>query len=77
MIFTGSIPSSELTDYIVLSDIYVNLSSRTTGFEPSMLEAMAQKKVVIGSELSPISTIITDGLDGFLFARPALLNSRI
>ncbi|MCB0349825.1 MAG: glycosyltransferase family 4 protein [Bdellovibrionales bacterium] len=70
VIFTGSLPSDELTDYIVLSDIYVNLSSRTTGFEPSMLEAMAQKKVVIGSELSPISTIITDGVNGFL-VRPA------
>lgn len=70
VIFTGALPSKELTDYIALSDIYVNLSSRTTGFEPSMLEAMAQKKVVIGSELSPISTIITDGVDGFL-VRPA------
>lgn len=70
VIFTGTVPNEKVTDYIALADLYVNLSSRTTGFEPTMLGAMAQKKVVIGSELSPISTVITDGLDGFL-VRPA------
>jgi 1,2-diacylglycerol 3-alpha-glucosyltransferase len=68
--FAGAIPSEELSDYLAISDVYVNLSSRTTGFEPTMLGAMAQKKVVIGSELSPIATIIEDGIDGFL-VRPA------
>jgi len=31
---------------------------------------MAQNKVIIGSEVSPISTIVEDGKDGFL-VRPA------
>jgi glycosyltransferase involved in cell wall biosynthesis len=31
---------------------------------------MAQKKVVIGSELSPLADVIEDGVDGFLL-RPA------
>ena len=31
---------------------------------------MAQKKVIIGSEVSPIATIVEDGRDGFLI-RPA------
>lgn len=66
----GSIKETELPYYIQTSNVFINLSSRTTGFEPSLLEAMAQKKAVIGSEVSPISTIIEDGLDGFLI-RPA------
>jgi 1,2-diacylglycerol 3-alpha-glucosyltransferase len=70
VILAGTISSDLITEYIALSDVYVNLSSRTTGFEPTMLESMAQKKVVLGSELSPIATIIEDGVDGFL-VRPA------
>lgn len=70
VLLTGAVPVSEIEDYIVLSDVFISLSSRTTGFEPSTLEAMAQKKVVLGSEVSPISNIIEDGQDGFL-VRPA------
>ncbi len=70
VLFTGAVTSTHLPDFIALADIFVNLSSRTSGFEPSMLEAMAQKKVIIGSEVSPIATIVEDGLDGFLI-RPA------
>ena len=67
---TGALPSEEISDWISTSEVYVNLSSRTTGFEPTMIEAMAQKKVIIGSEVSPIANIVEDGLDGFLI-RPA------
>jgi 1,2-diacylglycerol 3-alpha-glucosyltransferase len=70
VIFTGEISNVEINDYIALSDIFVNLSSRTSGFEPMMLEAMAQKKVIVGSEVSPIATIVEHGQDGFLL-RPA------
>lgn len=74
VIMTGAIPAGELEDYIVLGDVFVNMGSRTTGFEPSTLEAMAQKKVVLGSEVSPIANIIEDGRDGFLL-RPADVES--
>lgn len=74
VVMTGAVPSAELEDYIVLGDVFVNLGSRTTGFEPSTLEAMAQKKVVLGSEVSPIAHIIEDGRDGFLL-RPADVDS--
>lgn len=74
VIMTGPVPAPEIEDYIVLGDVFVNMSSRTTGFEPSTLEAMAQKKVVIGSEVSPIANIIEDGRDGFLL-RPADVDS--
>lgn len=70
VIFTGAVNNQDLADYIGLADVFVNLSTRTTGFEASMLEAMAQKKVVIGSEVSAMANIIEDGIDGFLI-RPA------
>lgn len=70
VIFAGAIKNTQIPHYIGLADIFVNLSSRTTGFEPNMLEAMAQQKVVIGSEVSPIANLIEDSVDGFLI-RPA------
>lgn len=66
----GALKPEEISDCIALSDVFVNMSSRSTGLEPAMIEAMAQKKVIIGSEVSPISNIIEDGRDGFLL-RPA------
>ena len=70
VILAGAIKDTDLPDYIALSDVFVNLSSRTTGFEPSLLEAMAQKKVIIGSEVSPMATIVEHSQEGFLI-RPA------
>ena len=66
----GAVGGDEISDWIATSEVYVNLSSRTTGFEPTMIEAMAQRKVIIGSEVSPIANIVEDGVDGFLI-RPA------
>jgi hypothetical protein len=74
VLMPGALKSADLMDYILLGDVFINLSSRTTGFEPGMIEAMAQKKVLIGSEVSPISNIVEDGLDGFLI-RPADVES--
>lgn len=74
VIFTGAVPGNLVADYISLADIFVSLSARTSGFEPSLLEAMAQKKTIIGSEVSPIAALVEDGLDGFLI-RPADINS--
>lgn len=70
VIMPGSVDASELLQYISLCSIYIDLSSQSTGLEPTLIEAMAQKKIVIGSELSPISEIIEEGIDGFL-VRPA------
>jgi glycosyltransferase involved in cell wall biosynthesis len=70
VIMPGAVDANELLNYISLCSVYVNLSSQSTGLEPSMIEAMAQKKIVIGSELSPISEYITEKENGFL-VRPA------
>lgn len=70
VIMPGPVDTNELLNYISLCRVYVNLSSQSTGLEPSMIEAMAQKKIVIGSELSPISEYITEKENGFL-VRPA------
>lgn len=66
----GAMRAEDISQCITLSQAYINLSSRSTGFEPAMIEAMAQKKIIIGSEVSPISNIVEDGQDGFLL-RPA------
>lgn len=70
VIFAGAVHADMMSDYISLCDVYIDLSARSSGFEPTMLEAMAQKKVIIGSEVSPIANIVEDGRDGFL-VRPA------
>lgn len=70
VLMPGTVSSEEVLNYIMVSDVYIDLSSKTSGFAPTMLEAMAQKKVIIGSEISPISYVVEDGKDGFLL-RPA------
>ncbi len=74
VLMVGAVKTQELVDYIAVADVFVNMSSRTTGFEPSILEAMAQKKVIIGSEVSAVANIVEDGQDGFLL-RPADIQS--
>jgi hypothetical protein len=69
-LMVGAVKEQDITDYISIADVFINLSARTTGFDPTIVEAMAQKKVVIGSEVSAIANIIEDTVDGFLL-RPA------
>lgn len=69
-IFVGDVPPSQLGDYIAIADVFVNLSARSSGIEQSLLEAMAQKKIIVGSEVSPLANVVEDGVDGFLI-RPA------
>ncbi len=66
VIFTKNIPKAQLPDYISLSDVFININYATSGFGPTLIEAMAQEKIIIGSEFSPISSIIDDGKNGFL-----------
>lgn len=70
VLMPGSLNMEEMSDYIGLADAVVDLGGASTGFEPAMIEAMVQKKVLIGSEASPLASIVEDGQDGFLI-RPA------
>lgn len=70
VLMVGAIKEQEIPDYISICDVFINLSTRTTGFESTLIEAMSQEKLVIGSEVSAIANIIEDGVDGFLL-RPA------
>ncbi len=70
VIMTGPVKEQEIVDYLLLGEVFVELDSKSSGFDTPMIEAMAQKRLIIGSEVSPISYIIEDGLDGFLI-RPA------
>lgn len=70
VVFAGEVVASQLAEYIALADVFVNLSARSSGVEQSLLEAMAQKKVIVGSEVSPLANVVEDGIDGFLI-RPA------
>jgi 1,2-diacylglycerol 3-alpha-glucosyltransferase len=66
----GDVPAYEVSSYIDLSDVYIYIGGRHSGYDPNLLEAMIQEKIIIGSEVSPIATVVEDGLDGFLI-RPA------
>lgn len=70
VLLLGALESDEISSYIGLGDIFLNTSSKASGFETNMLIAMAQKKIVILSEVNADSFVIEDGLDGFL-VRPA------
>lgn len=70
VVFVGELTSTALSEHIALADIFVNLSVRSSDVDQSLLEAMTQGKVIIGSELSPLGSVVEDGVDGFLI-RPA------
>jgi 1,2-diacylglycerol 3-alpha-glucosyltransferase len=74
VVFTGNISPIEEDVAINKCDIYVNLSSKSSGFEGSVLEAMACRKMVIASEVGTSANLIKSGVDGFLL-RPTEIAS--
>ncbi len=65
-IVTGKIPPERMADYLQLFDILVFPSLFSEGCPLSMLEAMALKKVIIGSRAGAIPEIIRDHENGLL-----------
>ena len=65
-IVTGKIPHDRMADYLQLFDILVFPSLFSEGCPLSMLEAMALKKVIIGSRAGAIPEIIRDRENGLL-----------
>lgn len=70
VVFLGPLPAYEVSDYIDLADVLISLSNKSINNDTSTFEAMAQKKIIIGSEVSALSNIIENTKDGFLI-RPA------
>lgn len=66
VIFLGKITKKKYLDYVNLGDIFIQLTARSSGLGVSLLEAMSQEKIVIGSAFSPIANFITHDLNGFL-----------
>ncbi len=74
VIFAGAVPPYEVHDYIDIADAFISFNQLSTGFEPTTFEAMAQQKIVIGSDVGSLSNVIDNTGDGFLI-RPADTNS--
>lgn len=74
VLLVGSVPAYEISSYIDLADVFINISGRSPGYDPNLLEAMIQQKIVIGSEVSPMATLLENGQDGYLI-RPADIGS--
>jgi len=71
VIFTGAIPHTQILDYYSLIDIlvYPRKSSRVTEHITPLkpLEAMALKKLTIGSDVGGIKELIQNNTTGYLF----------
>lgn len=74
VIFVGAVPPYEVHDYIDLADAFISFNQLSAGFEPTTFEAMAQQKIVIGSDVGSLANVIDNTGDGFLI-RPADTNS--
>lgn len=72
VIFTGRVPHDQVQAYYSLVDllIYPRLSMRLTDLVTPLkpLEAMAQEKLVVASDVGGHKELIRDGENGFLFA---------
>jgi len=69
--FPGTVSDDALIQYYQSADVFVlpsvNLSGKTEGLGVVLLEAMASRCPVIGSDAGGIPDIIRDGENGFLF----------
>ncbi len=66
VLLMGQVPNLELMDYIALSDVFISLTPHSSGFDPNLINAMVQKKIVIGADINPISSLIKNNVNGFL-----------
>jgi glycosyltransferase involved in cell wall biosynthesis len=64
--FMGEVSPEQMNQLINACDVYVNLFSKSSGYEQSVLEAMACCKTVISSPVGTSSHVIQNGTDGFL-----------
>lgn len=70
VLMPGSLSHESISELMSLATAFLNLGSRRTGLDSYLVEAMAQKKIIIGSEIGTLAEVIEDGVDGYL-VRPA------
>jgi glycosyltransferase involved in cell wall biosynthesis len=71
IVFTGRVPHDEVGDYYQLIDIliYPRISGRLTELVTPLkpLEAMAQERIILASDVGGHKELIEDGKTGYLF----------
>lgn len=70
VLMPGSLSHESISELMSLTTAFLNLGSRRTGLDSYLVEAMAQKKIIIGSEIGTLAEVIEDSVDGYL-VRPA------
>lgn len=63
--FVENADGNEIHQYINACRIYINLFSKSSGFEQSLVEAMACAKFVMASEIGTSSQLVNSGRNGF------------
>jgi L-malate glycosyltransferase len=69
--FLGPIPHEQLCAGLPAVDVVLNSSLSEGGMPNAVLEAMAQGVAVLASDIDGNRSIVTDGIDGFLFGSEA------
>jgi glycosyltransferase involved in cell wall biosynthesis len=67
VIFTGSVPHSEITDYIAAVDIAIQPKATEYACPMKIIEYMAMGKCILAKDQPNIRELIENGYNGFLF----------
>ncbi len=65
VIFVGSVPNQAVPEYLAASDIFAS-ASLSEGLPVSFLEAMAASLPIVATNVTGISSIVSEGINAFL-----------
>ena len=65
VIMTGFLPPTKIAKYIQASDVFL-LGSQKEGWSTSLIEALACYKPIVTTKVSSASSIVNDGVNGFV-----------
>lgn len=64
--FLGSVPNDEIPSLMAAADVLVN-TSHSEGFPNAVLEAMAAGLPIVAPDITGMSEIVEDGVNGYLY----------
>jgi len=67
VVLTGYVPHSQVSDYLKAMDFGILPDSNHYGSPMKLFEFMAMKVPMVAPDFSPISEVLTDGVNGWLF----------